>query len=266
MHNKNYLENQICIYSVETFDYQTCQKSHKNYISFSKKKATNKINPMDNAVEELNPEKDIFESAMEMYWCGLSEAFIAQYFKIPNEMVDRWIHDFGYQRERIEHTLLPSIKLPVQKSMKERFKTSESAKEWLEILRENMLQEDEPFDDMTVTLVCGTLHGQSVKKLSSIIYESLKEDPQSGRGYAFCNKGRNTITVLSWKAPVYRISKYVKVHGTFIWPHEELGKTIDVTKDDFDCLLLLEKYRKKFKNISQITPMVLEFMMDSCYT
>jgi transposase len=160
----------------------------------------------------------------------------------------------------------PAVYRTVQKPLKERFRTAGSAGEWLETLRENRLPEDEAFEDLTVHLVCGTLHGQSANKLATVVYESLKEDPQSGRGYAFCNKGRNTIAVLSWKAPVYRISKYVKVRGTFIWPHEELGKTIEITKAEFDRLLLLEKYKKSSGTISQITSINLDFVRVSCYT
>jgi len=205
-----------------------------------------------------------------MYWNGMGGAAIARHFKIPDGTVYSWIHDFGSQRERIEPIVSPSEKLPVIKPMKERFRTAGSADEWLDTLRETTLAEDESFEDMTITLVCGTLHGQSANKLASVIYESLKEDPQSGRGYAFCNKGRNSIAVLSWKAPVYRISKYVRVHGTFIWPHEELGKSIEITKAEFDRLLLLEKYRKNSgkvpQEISQITAINLDFMRVSCYT
>jgi transposase len=209
---------------------------------------------------------EVFESAMEMYWSGLGGAAIARHFNIPDGTVYSWIHDFGSQRERIEPVDLPSLKLPAIKPLKERFRTAENADEWLDTLRENTLHEGESFEDMTITLVCGLLHGQSAKKLASVIYESLKEDPQSGKGYAFCNKGRNSIAVLSWKAPVYRISKYVKVHGTFIWPHEELGKTIEITKAEFDRLLLLEKYRKSSGTISQKTSINLDFMGVSCYT
>ena len=209
---------------------------------------------------------EVFESAMEMYWNGLGGAAIARHFNMPDGTVYSWIHDFGNQRERIEPVKLPSEKLPVMKPLKERFRTAGSVDEWLETLRDNTTPDDEEFEDTAITLVCGTLHGQSANKLASVIYDSLRDDPQSGRGYAFCNKGRNMIAVLSWKAPVYRISKYVKVHGTFIWPHEELGKTIEITKAEFDRLLLVEKYRKRSGTISQITAVNLEFMRVSCYT
>jgi transposase len=148
--------------------------------------------------------------------------------------------------------------------LKERFRTAGSADEWVEALRDNTQHDDESFEDKTVTLICGTLHGQSANKLASVVSESLKEDPQSGKGYAFCNKGLNTIAVLSWKSPVYRITKHVKVHGTFIWPHEELGTTIEVTKVEFDHLLLLEKYRKNPETISQKTSTNIDFMRVSC--
>jgi len=211
-------------------------------------------------------DQEIFDGAMELYWSGFGGAAISRHFNIPDGTVYSWIHDYGRERERIETLNDSAEKLPLEKPLKERFRTAGSAGEWLKTLRENTKEESEPFEDMTVTLVCGTLHGQSANKLASVVYESLKENPQSGKGYAFCNKGRNSIAVLSWKSPVYRISKYVRVSGTFIWPHEELGKAIEITKTEFDRLLLLEKYRKSSGVISQITAINLEFMRDSCYT
>ena len=104
------------------------------------------------------------------------------------------------------------------------------------------------FKNINIQLVCGFLHGYSASKLATVVSESLKEDPLSGRAYAFCNKGQNTITVLAWQDPIYSIAKYVKTHGTFIWPQENLGKTIEITKSEFDRLLFLEKYKKHFKN------------------
>jgi transposase len=148
----------------------------------------------------------------------------------------------------------PAADRPSIKSPRERFGAAESADEWIEVLRGETQYADDPFADMTVRLVCGTLHGQSAGKLAAVISESLKEDPLSGRSYAFCSKGRNSVAVLTWKDPVYSIAKYVKTHGTFIWPHENLGRTIEITKAEFDRLLFLKKHEKVSGKVLQKTP------------
>ena len=185
---------------------------------------------------------------------------IGRHLGIPNGTVYSWIHDFGNLRERIEPIKAPSVKRPIIKPLKERFRVAKNVDEWLEALQENTVVEAESFEDTTITLVCRPLHGQSANKFASVIYESMKENPQSGKSYAFCNKGRNAISVLSWKSPVYRISKYIKIRGTFIWPHEELGDAIEITKAEFDHLLVLEKYRKNIGAITQKTSKNLDFM------
>jgi len=255
-----YERTKACNYCGRIFTYSAHQNQRRYCSRSCGSKASYNGNPPGSTERVWGHDKRVFEEAMEMYWGGYGGAEIARHFKIPNGTVYSWVHDFGSQRERTELPVSPSVKIPAAKPLKERFRTAGSSDEWLETLRENTLVEDESFEDMSITLVCGTLHGQSANKLASVIYESLKEDPQSGRGYAFCNKGRNSIAVLSWKAPVYRISKYVRAHGTFIWPHEELGKTIEITKAEFDRLLLLEKYRNSAETISPITAINLDFM------
>jgi hypothetical protein len=52
---------------------------------------------------------------------------------------------------------------------------------------------------------------------------------------------------------VFNVSKNIKIHGTFIWPSEDLGISIEVTKAEFDRLLFLNKQEiiaeKMAKNI-----------------
>jgi transposase-like protein len=207
---------------------------------------------------------EVFESAMEMYWSGYGGAAIARRFGIPVNTAYSWIHDFGEGRMRMEPEILPKIVRSAIKSPKERFKDAESVGEWLEVLRENVAMSEDSFEDVPIRLVCGVLHGQSAGKLAGVISESLKEDPLSGISYAFCNKGRNTITIMAWKAPVYVLSKYVKTRGTFIWPHEDLGAAIEVTKTEFDRLLFVEKYKKSFENNVENTVVISSKTLISC--
>jgi len=74
-----------------------------------------------------------------------------------------------------------------------------------------------------------------------VIYEKLKYDPLVGETFAFCNKCGNVITTIAWREPIYHIEKYVKTQGTFIWPEEKLGRTIEVTKAEFEHLVYLKK-------------------------
>jgi transposase-like protein len=173
-------------------------------------------------------EKNVFETAMELHWSGEESGAIARRLNIPVGTMYSWVHDFGGQRQR---------KVP----LKQLLHAAKSADEWLIALRESTISQVNIFEDSTIHLVCGTFHGQSVKRFTSVIYESLNDNPLNGNIYAFCNKTRNTITTFAWKSPVFNIAKNVKMHGTFIWPQADLGKTIEVTKAEFDRLLFLNK-------------------------
>jgi len=247
--------NKDCVYcgaklpaTSQLYKRKYCSKSCKNKYQLRIKKP-------DCKAKLWQHEADVFESAMELYWSGLGGTEIARHFAIPSGTVYSWIHDFGDQKERAESAVLPAVVR--LKSPKERFRAAKSAGEWLEVLRDNTPMVENSFEDLNVRLVCGVLHGQSVSKLSAVIYERLKENPLSGRSYAFSNKGQNTITMLAWKAPVFNISKYIKAYGTFIWPHEDLGTTIEITRAEFDCLLFLKKCEKSAIN--------LDIMRVSCY-
>ena len=171
-------------------------------------------------------EKNVFETAMELDWNGEESGAISRKLQIPVGTIYSWVHDFGSQRQRKE---------PLKKLLN----TAQSAVEWLNALRKNT--ESESHEDMPIYLVCGMFCGQSVDRLTGIIFERLNESPLNGNVYAFCNKTRNTITTFAWKPPVFNIAKHVKMYGTFIWPGENLGRTIEVTKSEFDRLILLNK-------------------------
>ncbi|MDR3296079.1 MAG: IS66 family insertion sequence element accessory protein TnpB [Clostridiales Family XIII bacterium] len=190
---------------------------------------------------------EVFEAAMEMHWSGYGGAAIARRFGVPAGTVYSWIHDFGEGRIRAEPEALPQIKRPAVRPSKARFNEAENADEWLCALREDMAAGEETLGDLPVRLVCGVLHGQSAGKLAAVIAEGLKENPMSGISYAFCSKCRNTVTVIAWKEPIFELSKYVKVCGTFTWPGENLGRTIEVAKAEFDRLLFIKKVHKKAK-------------------
>jgi transposase-like protein len=197
-------------------------------------------------------EQSVFEAAMELHWNGEESATIARQIGIPVGTVYSWVHDFGSQRERKE-------------PLKNLLRIAASAEEWLEALRENTLQENESFEDLGIYLVCGRLQGQSVGTLATVITESLKGDPLSGNVYAFCSKSGNTISTFAWKCPVFKIEKHIKMHGTFIWPHENLGKSIEVTKAEFDRLIFLRKREKISERTLGKSSENLDIIRVSCY-
>jgi transposase len=176
---------------------------------------------------------------MEMYWSGISSAAIARHFGIPVGTMYSWVHDFGRQKERAKPTTQFKEKPIHIGSLKEWFRLAQSAEDWLEILQNDANQAEESIANASVTLVCGSLHGQSAGKCAAVVYEKLKEDPLSGKTYAFRNKCGNAITTLSWNEPIYHIARYIKTHGTFIWPEEKLGKSIEVTRSEFEHLISL---------------------------
>jgi len=179
-------------------------------------------------------EQAVFEGAMEMYWSGIGGSEIARHFGIPEGTVSSWIHDFGGQKERKE-------------PLKNRLRLSRNAAEWLAALREHTIQ-DSDYEESTVVLVCGKFHGHSVDKLATLIFERLKDNPLNGKVYAFCDKCGKTITTLSWNTPIFNISRYIKVSGTFIWVHEDFGKSIEISRAEFEHLISLQNHKKIVEN------------------
>ena len=189
-------------------------------------------------------EPEVFKRAMEMYWDGISSTVIARNLGIPAGTMYSWVHDFGNQRERRETVHRINERSTHNWSLKEYFRSAESAGEWLEILRSNASKNDGTLENATVNLVCGFLHGHSAGKLAAVVYEKLKTDPLGGETFAFCNKCRNAITTVSWNEPIYHIGRYIKTHGTFIWPDEKLSASIKITRGEFEHLIYLAKSRR----------------------
>gem|GEM_PF-3790186 len=185
-------------------------------------------------------EREIFKQAMEMYWSGIGSAAISRKLKIPVGTMYSWVHDFGGERVRAEPVIYLDEETPHVWSLKECFRQAINAEKWLELLQ-NVAQNDESFEDDIIWLVCGKLQGQSASRLNTVIFEKLKADPLNGETFAFCNKCGNIVTTIAWREPIYHIAKYIKTQGTFIWPEVKLGKSIQVTKTEFEHLIALQK-------------------------
>jgi len=220
------IRSRTCLYCGKEFKYSAHRVDRKYCSRSCGSKATYNRRHTDSAQRVWSHEQSVFDTAMELHWSGEESGVISRRLNIPVGTVYSWVHDYGSQRKR-------------KKPLKQLLYAANSAEAWLSALRENTVSDT--FDDMPIQLVCGTVQGFSAKRFSSIIYESLHENPMSGNVYAFCNKTRNTITTFAWKPPVFNISKNVRIHGTFIWPGEELGKSIEATKAEFERLIFLHK-------------------------
>jgi len=240
--------NQSCIYCGASL-IGMCQPHRRKFCSTtcSNKYKLRQKKP-DVQTKLWQHEPAIFEGAMEMYWAGISSAAIARNYGIPVGTMYSWVHDFGRQKERAKPTIPFEENQIHIWSLKECFRLARSAEDWHAILHDNAERADEPYADARINLVCGRLHGQSAGKCAAVVYERLKEDPCGGKTYAFCNKCGNAITTISWNEPIYHIERYVKTHGTFIWPDEILGASIEVSRAEFDHLISLQKYRKSAEN------------------
>jgi hypothetical protein len=185
----------------------------------------------------------VFERAMEMYWSGMDSAAIARKLDIPAGIMYSWAYDFGGERERTQPVIYFDEETPHSWSPKECFRQAENAKEWLEILQKSA-QNEVPSENERLRLVCGKIHGQSAARLSMVIYEKLKADSLGGETFAFrkrSNKCGNIITTISWNDSIYHIARYIKTHGTFIWPDEKLGQSIEATRTEFEHLIARRK-------------------------
>jgi len=249
MNRYKYERTRTCDYCGKEYTYPA-HATHRKYCSRScgSKASYNKKTPGSEG-SVWSHDKSVFDTAMEMYWSGISSAEIARDMGIPAGTIYSWVHDFGGQRERITPIIQYKEKPTHIKPLKERFRLARNTDEWLEILHNSDSQDEEEYENAVINLVCGKLHGQSAGKLAALVYEKLKCDPCSGKTYAFCNKCGNAITTISWNKPIYHIERYVRTHGTFIWPDEKLGKSIEITRAVFERLVSLQKYRKNAKSI-----------------
>ena len=65
---------------------------------------------------------------------------------------------------------------------------------------------------------------------------------------AFCNILKNAITTIEWRGENFHLTRTFKTSGTFVWPDEELGRSIQVTKAEFEYLISLKKTQKNAVN------------------
>jgi len=172
------------------------------------------------------------EKSLKLYQQGFSCSSIAEMLDISRETVKSWIYKTGLSKEF----------MPLRRQLK----NATTPEEWLEILKNSGVVTER--SDIVI-LVCERLHGGGAPgRYVSIATEKFwREDFRNGTCIAFCNILRNAITTIEWQGENFQMTRTFKISGTFVWPDEKLGKSIEVTRAEFDKLISIKKYRKNVK-------------------
>ena len=124
--------------------------------------------------------------------------------------------------------------------MRRQLENAKTADEWAEMLR-NSASVTEKSD--TVILVCARLYGSGAPgRYIGIASEQFwHEGFYEGICVAFCNVLKNAITTIEWRGENFHLTRTFKTSGAFVWPDEKLGRSIEVTRAEFEHLISLKK-------------------------
>ena len=172
--------------------------------------------------------------ALELYQDGFDCRSIAESTNISKPKVKHWIYDSGVAK--------------IFRPLRHRLEAANTAEEWAEMLRNSKVT---PEHSDIVILVCCRLHGSGAPgRYVSIAAEQVwRKDFYDGVCIAFCNILKNAITTIEWRGENFQMIRTFKTSGTFVWPDEKLGKSIEITRVEFDRLISIKKYRKMPKNL-----------------
>lgn len=188
-----------------------------------------------------NYESSVLSEAMEMYWSGIGGRAIAYHFGIAEGTVYSWIHDYGGERERCA-AFTPQHLTP----FKQRIHESVTTVEWLSALRAKVPEHTAQNEEPPVRLVCRTIDGRTATNgLVTLITEHLKCAPFSGETFAFCNKSYSIVSMITWQETMFVTNRFHKINGSFIWPSEKLGQSIEVAAHEFEYIVSFCKTSKK---------------------
>ncbi len=233
--NNIVLSDRVCLYCGKPFT-QTKYISNRKYCSntCSNRASYDRKHP-EGRQRRFDPELRI--KGLEMYWGGLEGSVIAEHLGLPDGTVHFWIHKFGHLRKRQQNPEMIKL-LPINLQLE----NARNPKEWQDILCKYAPNgEDSP-----IVMVCGSYRGNGgIDKLAMIVIDHLKCDPCDGMIYAFCSKYNKQISTICWQQGSFRLTKTLKVQGTYIWPKACVGARIKVLKNEFEYLLSLYKKRGK---------------------
>lgn len=175
--------------------------------------------------------------AIDLFARGLDSGSIARYLDVPVNKIESWVYAHPIKRApELCPELVPLLPL------KHRLNRAKSAGEWKSILHDAAGSYGAPG---LVVLVTETLHGGGAPgRYASIVLEKLKQTVTGGASFAFCNVLRNAVTVLEWKDGNWNLSRTLKSSGTFLWPGEDLGDFVTVTRAGFSRLVSYQRNAK----------------------
>jgi len=180
----------------------------------------------------------------ELYQHGLGSGSIAKLLNVPQQTVEKWT----YRSKVVKN--FPSLR--------RRLKDAKTAKEWTKILR-NSARATEKSE--TVILVCTRLRGTAGPgRYIGIASEQFwHENFHDGVCVAFCSILENAVSTIEWRGENFYLTRTFKTSGKFIWPDEKLGRSIEVTRAEFEHLLSLKKTRKTIEINNEIVTSTLVF-------
>ncbi len=232
---ENFLPGRVCEYCKKSLAGMK-QLSTRKYCSIScaRKSKYARTHEMSG---RLKFNAELRARGLELYWGGLSQKSIAEHLGVAHGTVCSWIHDFGGLRE-----CRPVSEILALRSPEERIINAENAEQWLGALRDLTLDRLE--NENTVHLICKRTVGScGMNKLATIITDRLRLNPMNGDVYAFCNILGFVVSTLFWDGRMFRIGKYPKTHGSFMWPKPEWAEVFTIGKLEFEELIYFQKKR-----------------------
>ena len=177
-------------------------------------------------------------TARDLYRRGLGLSDIARHMGVKKDLVKHWIYRFGVEKPSEICQSVMSLR-PTRHQLED----AQTADEWAEILRGSVRP---PERSDRVILVCARLHGSGApgRYVSIAAEQYWHEDFSGGSLVAFCNILKNAITTIEWHGELFHLTRTFKTSGTFVWPDEKLGRSIEVTRAEFDHLISLKKQSK----------------------
>jgi len=182
--------------------------------------------------------------AFELHQRGFDSDSIAQLVNVSQQTVHNWLyHDKAAKN-------FPSLR--------RRLENAKTADEWAGILRNSAIATKK---SDRIILVCARLHGSGGPgRYIGIASEQYWHKAfYDGVCVAFCNTLKNAITTIEWRGENFYLTRTLKTYGKFVWPDEKLGRSIEVTRAEFERLISLKKTRKTVEKSSEIMSSTLVF-------
>ena len=237
-----FLPKRLCLFCGKPLEQKSrgskyCSKSCKGKAKYDRQNARD-----GRTTRRFDPAKR--DRAIDLYARGLDVGSIARYLDISRQTVKSWLY-----KHPIKRTLEICPELVPLLPLRHRLNQAKSAEEWKGILHDAAGSISTPGQ---VVLVTETLHGGGAPgRLASVVSEKLKLDISEGTSFAFCNILRNAVTLLEWRDGNWSLSRTLKTSGTFLWPGEDLGGFVTVTRAAFSHLLTYQKYAKSKMHIGK---------------